>query len=49
MIAVRASRPSVMDRILLSGMAWTNANTWFGFAGLAATVLLAGVLEGLLP
>jgi len=48
-IAAHAERRGLMDRILLSGMGWTNANTWFGVAGLAATIVLAGVLEGLLP
>jgi len=48
MIAARIARRSLMDRLLLDGMAWTNANPWFGLAGLALTIAAAGVLEQLL-
>jgi hypothetical protein len=48
-IAARIARRSLMDRLLLDGMAWTNANPWFGFAGLAVTIVLAGMLEKVMP
>lgn len=47
--AARIARRSLMDRLLLDGMAWTDAHPWLGLAGLAATIILAGVLEGLMP
>lgn len=47
--AARIARRSVMDRLLLDGMEWTDANPWFGFAGLALTIVLAGVLEQVMP
>ena len=49
MIAARIARRSLMDRLLLDGMAWTDANPWFGFAGLAVTVVIAGVMEAIFP
>lgn len=49
MIAARIARRSLMDRLFLDGMAWTDANPWFGFAGLAVMVVLAGVLEKVMP
>jgi hypothetical protein len=49
MIAARIARRSFMDRLLLDGMEWTDANPWLGFAGLAVTIVLAGVMEGLMP
>jgi hypothetical protein len=48
MIAACTERRGLMDRLLLDGMAWTNANTWFGVAGLAATLALGCCLDGLL-
>ena len=49
MIAARIARRSLMDRLLLDGMAWTDRNPWFGFAGALATIILAGVMEALFP
>jgi hypothetical protein len=49
MIAARIARRSLMDRLLLDGMSWTDANPWFGVGGLALTVIVCGVMEGLLP
>jgi hypothetical protein len=49
MIAARITRRSLMDRLFLDGMAWTDANPWFGVVGLALTVIVCGVMEGLLP
>lgn len=49
MIAARTARRSLMDRLLLDGMAWTDAHPWFGLAGLVATIVLAGVLEKVMP
>jgi hypothetical protein len=49
MIAARIARRSVMDRLFLDGMEWTDANPWFGFAGLGALIVLAGVLEKAFP
>lgn len=40
-----APRRSLLDRLLLDGMAWTDARSWFGFVGLAAMIVLMGVLE----
>lgn len=49
MIAARHARRSLMDRILLSGMAWTDANPWFGVTGMAVAVVIGCCLKGLLP
>lgn len=39
----------IMRFLLFYRMDWTDANPWFGLAGLAATVVLAGVLQQVLP
>lgn len=49
MIAARIARRSVMDRLFLDGMEWTDANPWFGLVGLGALIVLAGVLEKVMP
>ena len=49
MIAARIARRSLIDRLFLDGMEWTDRNPWFGFAGLAMTIVLAGVLEKVMP
>ncbi|MFS2027678.1 hypothetical protein [Massilia sp. CT11-137] len=49
MIAARIARRSVMDRLFLDWMSWTDANPWFGFVGLGALIVLAGVLEAQFP
>jgi hypothetical protein len=49
MIAARIARRSVMDRLFLDWMSWTDANPWFGFVGLAVMIVLAGVLEKVMP
>lgn len=48
MIATHATRRSLMDRLLLDGMGWTDANPWFGAVGLVVTIVVAGVL-GMFP
>jgi len=45
MIAARIARRGLIDRLLLNGMAWTDANPWFGIVGMVVTVIVAGVLE----
>jgi hypothetical protein len=47
--AARISRRTLMDRLFLEGMEWTDANPWFGLIGLALTMIVCGVMEGLLP
>jgi hypothetical protein len=49
MIAARIARRSLMDRLLLDGMGWTDRNPGLMFAGLAMTIVLAGVLEKVMP
>lgn len=49
MIAARIARRSLMDRLFLDGMEWTDRNPWFGLVGVALTIVVAGVLEGLMP
>lgn len=49
MTTTRIARRSLMDRLFLDGMDWTDANPWFGLAGLAVMVALAGVLEKAFP
>lgn len=49
MIAARTARRSLMDRLLLDGMSWTDRHPGLMFAGLGVTIVLAGVLEALFP
>ena len=49
MIAARIARRSLMDRLLLDGMEWTDRHPGLMFVGLAVTIVLAGVMEALLP
>lgn len=49
MIAARIARRSLMDRLFLDGMEWTDRNPWFGLTGLVVMVVVAGVMEALLP
>jgi hypothetical protein len=38
-----------MDRLLLDGMEWTDARPCFGLIGLLVTIVIAGIMEGILP
>lgn len=49
MIAARIARRSLMDRLLLDGMEWTDANPWFGLTGATVVILLGLVLEKAFP
>lgn len=49
MIAARTARRSLMDRLFLDGMEWTNANPWFGLTGAAVMIVLCLVLEQVFP
>jgi hypothetical protein len=49
MIAARIARRSLMDCLLLDGMEWTDARPWFGMTGLGVVILIAGIMEGILP
>jgi hypothetical protein len=48
-IAARIARRSLMDRLLLDGMEWTDANPWFGLTGSAVMIVLGLVLEKVMP
>jgi hypothetical protein len=48
-IAARIARRSLMDRLFLDGMGWTDANPWFGMTGLGVMILIAGVMEKVMP
>jgi hypothetical protein len=48
-IAARIARRSLMDRLFLDGMAWTDANPWFGLTGAAVMIMLGLVLEQVWP
>lgn len=43
--AAPAPRRSVLDTLLLRGIAWTDANQWFPVAGLVLTIIAAGIAE----
>lgn len=43
--SVPGPRRSVLDTLLLRGMAWTDANQWFPAAGLVLTIIAAGIAE----
>jgi hypothetical protein len=45
-IAAHATRRSLMDRLFLDGMEWTDANPWLGAVGLAVTLIAGCVLDG---
>jgi len=45
MIAV--ARRDLVGRLLLTGMPYTNARPWIGFAGMAAVYALYALLESL--
>jgi hypothetical protein len=45
-IATHATRRSLMDRLLLDGMDFTDANPWFGAIGLVVTLVVGCVLDG---
>lgn len=47
--AARIARRSLMDRLLLDGMEWTDRNPWFGLTGAAVVVLLGLMLEKAFP
>lgn len=47
--AARIARRSLMDRLLLDGMEWTDRNPWFGLTGMAVMIVVAGVLEQAFP
>lgn len=49
MTAARIARRSLMDRLLLDGMAFTDRHPGLMFAGLGVTIVIAGVLEALFP
>lgn len=49
MTAARIARRSVMDRLFLDGMSWTDKHPGVMFAVIGALIVLAGVLEGLMP
>jgi hypothetical protein len=49
MIAARIARRSLMDRLFLGGMEWTDARPWFGMTGLGVMILIAGVMEKVMP
>ncbi|WP_449406059.1 hypothetical protein [Massilia phosphatilytica] len=49
MIAARIARRSLMDRLLLDGMAWTDRHPGLMFAAVGALIVLAGVLEKAFP
>lgn len=49
MIGARIARRSLMDRLFLDGMEFTDAHPSFGLIGLALSVIVCGVMEGLLP
>ncbi|MFS2027105.1 hypothetical protein [Massilia sp. CT11-137] len=49
MIAARFARRSVMDRLFLDGMSWTDKHPGVMFAALGALIVLAGVLEAQFP
>ena len=44
----RTARRDLVGRLLLTGIERTDARPWIGFAGLAACLVLCGVLEQLL-
>lgn len=47
--AARIARRSVMGRLLLDGMPWTDAHPGLMLSALGAVILLAGWLERVLP
>lgn len=49
MTAARIARRSLMDRLFLDGMEWTDRHPGLMFAGLAVTIVIAGVLEKAFP
>jgi hypothetical protein len=48
MIAARAARRSLIGWLLLHRIEWTDRHPGLMFAGMAATILLCGVMEKLL-
>jgi hypothetical protein len=48
-IAARIARRSLMDRLFLDGMEWTDSNPWFGLTGAALMIVLGLVLEKVMP
>jgi hypothetical protein len=49
MIAARAARRSLIGWLLLNRIEVTDRHPGLMFAGLAATILLAGLPEGVMP
>jgi hypothetical protein len=49
MIAARIARRSLIDRLFLDGMEFTDAHPSFGMIGAALTILLGLVLEKAWP
>jgi hypothetical protein len=47
MIATHATRRSLMDRLLLDGMAVTDANPWIGAVGLVVTLVVGCCMGGM--
>lgn len=45
MIAARIARRDPIGHLLLTGMSYTNARPWIGFAGMAACWVLCVLLE----